>query len=473
MAKTEDIIAKLWRLCNILRESGITYPEYVTELTYLLFLKMAEETGAESSLPEGLRWHDLAARTGDAQFRFYKRQLKRLGLNTKGHLRKIFSNAETCLRQPKYLSLLVKEFDKIDWYAAREESALADLYEGLLEKNSTESKAGAGQYFTPRPLVESIVELVKPKVGEIIQDPACGTCGFLISADRYIKRATEDFEYLPKPKIKFQQTKAFYGIELVGQTHKLALMNAMLHNIQGRIQLGDALGQAGEKLPPADVILTNPPFGTKSGAGLPERSFPISTSNKQLAFLQHVYRGLKLGGRAAVVMPDLQGNAAPEVLADLMDKCNLHTVLRLPTGIFYAQGVKTNVYFFTRGKTPIGNTRQVWIYDMRSNLPTFNKSNLLTRTHFAEFEKAFGSDPHGKSTRMDEGEQGRFRCFSRDNIREHGDSLDITWLVGGETDETRNSRSPDVLANQITKFLQNALKEMKALQAEASQTHER
>lgn len=467
MAKTRDIVSKLWNLCNILREAGIAYPEYVTELTYLIFLKMAHETGTESNLPNGLRWPDLANKTGDAQFRFYKKQLEKLGADTKGHVRKIFSNAETCLRQPKHLSLLIREFDKIDWYAAREESALADLYEGLLEKNSTESKSGAGQYFTPRPLVESIVELVKPKLGEIIQDPACGTAGFLIAADRYTKRAENNFQGLPKRKIKFQQTRAFYGVELVEQTHKLALMNAMLHNIYGKVLWGDALGRTGEKLPPADVILTNPPFGSKPGAGLPDRDFPFQTSNKQLAFLQHVYLGLKPGGRAAVVLPDLQGNAAPEILDDLMDKCNLHTVLRLPTGIFYAQGVKTNVYFFTRGKTDTSNTMQVWIYDLRSNLPTFNKSNPLTRAHFAGFETAFGSDPYGKSERQDEGEQGRFRCFSRDHIREQGDSLDITWLVDGKTTKTKNNQSPDVIANQITKRLHNAMKELKALQVDA------
>lgn len=466
MAKTQDIVSKLWNLCNILREAGITYPEYVTELTYLIFLKMAHETGTESDLPHGLRWPDLANKTGNAQFRFYKRQLEKLGADTKGHVRKIFSNAETCLRQPKHLSLLIKAFDKIDWYAAREESALADLYEGLLEKNSTESKSGAGQYFTPRPLVESIVELVQPKLGEVIQDPACGTAGFLIAADRYIKRSQSNFQSLPKRKIEFQRTRAFYGVELVEQTHKLALMNAMLHNIYGKVVWGDALGNAGEKLPPADVILTNPPFGTKSGAGLPDRSFPFPTSNKQLAFLQHAYLGLKPGGRAAVVMPDLQGNASPEVLANLMDKCDLHTVLRLPTGIFYAQGVKTNVYFFTRGKTDTGNTKEVWIYDLRSNMPMFNKSNPLTRAHFAEFEKAFGSDPSGKSKRKDEGDQGRFRCFSRDYIRENNDSLDIAWLNENRGNKPTTTAPPDIISKQIETQLRFALKELGALTRE-------
>jgi len=467
MAKGQDIILKLWNLCNILREAGITYPEYVTELTYLIFVKMAHETGTETGLPNGLRWEDLAQKSGEAQFRFYQRQLAKLGTDTKGRVRKIFANAETCLRQPKHLSLLVQQFDKIDWYAAREESVLADLYEGLLEKNSTESKAGAGQYFTPRPLIESIVELVKPTIGEIIQDPACGTAGFLISADRYIKRSTSNFTDLPKQRIKFQRERAFYGIELVEKTHKLALMNAMLHNIYGKIVLGDALGEAGDGLPPADVILTNPPFGTKAGEGLPDRDFPTPTSNKQLAFLQHIYLGLKPGGRAAVVMPDLQGHAASEVLGDLMDKCDLHTVLRLPTGIFYAHGVKTNVYFFTRGKGDTSDTKQVWIYDMRNRMPAFGKRTPLTRAHFANFEKVYGSDPYGRSKRQEQGEQGRFRCFSRDYVHQHGDTLDISWLTDGEAIESKNSKSPDALASQIMKRLQRALKELRALQADA------
>jgi type I restriction enzyme M protein len=468
MPNTENIIGRLWRLCSILRESGITYPEYVTELTYLLFLKMAQETGTENKLPEGLRWSDLAEKTGSEQFDFYRTQLKQLGSRTKGQVKQIFSDAETSLRQAKHLTLLVGEFDKIDWYEAREESALADLYEGLLEKNSSESKSGAGQYFTPRPLIETIVEVTKPKAGEIIQDPACGTGGFLIAADRYIKQGTENFASLSKSQIEFQRNKAFFGVELVAQTYKLALMNAMLHNIYGKILLGDALGESGGKLPPAQVILTNPPFGAKAGAGLPDRNFPVPTSNKQLAFLQHVYLGLKPGGRAAVVMPDLQGNSAPDVIANLMNRCNLHTVLRLPTGIFYAQGVKTNVYFFTRGKPDTGNTKEVWIYDLRSNVRTFNKSNPLTRANFSEFVTAFGSDPNGKSKRKDEGEEGRFRCFSRELIRENGNSLDISWLVDRDISESRNRQSPDELANQIMKGLRSALKELKALQVAAN-----
>jgi type I restriction enzyme M protein len=473
MPHTQDIVQKLWNLCNILKDDGVNYHQYVTELTFLLFLKMAQETNTEDQIPAGYRWGDLETKNEAEMLTFYKKLLLHLGTEAKNQrVQEIFVNASTSLRQPRHLKELVTQIDKIEWYEAREEGTLSELYEGLLERNAQESKSGAGQYFTPRPLIDCMVDLIQPQPGEVIQDPACGTAGFLIAADRYIKQQTDNHTKLSEKKAEWQEKSAFVGVELVEDTHRHALMNAMLHGIYGPIHLGDTLGSVGEGLDKADVILTNPPFGTKKGGGLPSRKFTYPTSNKQLCFLQHIYRGLrkatdsKPGGRAAVVIPDLQGSAAPEVLADLMDKCDLHTVLRLPTGIFYAQGVKTNVYFFTRGKIDTGNTKQVWIYDLRSNLPTFNKSNPLARAHFAEFEKAFGSDPHGKSKRKDEGEKGRFRCFSREQIRELGDSLDITWLVDGETTETKNSQSPEALASQIMKRLHNAMKELKELQAD-------
>src|SRR5690606_2356464 len=222
-----------------------------------------------------------------------------------------------------------------------------DMYEGLLERNASETKSGAGQYFTPRPLIDCMVALINPQPGEVIQDPALGTGGFLIAADRYITANTEDLFALKTAQQKFQKFDAFMGMELVPDVHRLAMMNLMLHGIEGYISLADTLSPAGADLPKADVIMTNPPFGTKKGGGRPTRDdFIFPTSNKQLAFLEHVYRGLKPGGRAAVVVPDnvlFEDNTGREIRADLMGKCNLHTILRLPTGIFYAQGVKTNV----------------------------------------------------------------------------------------------------------------------------------
>lgn len=461
----QDITAKLWYLCNILREAGITYPEYVTELTYLLFLKMSQETRSERDLPKGYRWSDLTSRKGQEQFQFYKTLLRTLGDSKRAGVSEIFADAETCLSQAKHLTLLVEEFDAIDWYSAREETALADLYEGLLEKNSTESKSGAGQYFTPRSLIDSIVNVTKPRIGEIIQDPACGTAGFLIAADRFIKQHTDDYSKLTERQLAFQRERAFVGIELVPKTHKLALMNAMLHGIYGPILLGDALGETGASVTRADIILTNPPFGTKRGAGLPSRPFPIPTSNKQLAFLQHIYLGLKPAGRAAVVMPDLQGSTARRVCTDLMEKCNLHTVLRLPMGIFYALGVKTNVLFFTRGNTDSKNTSSVWIYDLRTNMPRFGKRTPLTREHFVQFEEAYGEKADGTGKRTDQGPTSRFRQFSREDIQADGGNLDIVWL-NERRSTTSIQKSPNQLIREVAKNLRVVLKELDSLAKE-------
>jgi type I restriction enzyme M protein len=465
MQTTNDIVQKLWNLCSLLREDGVTYHEYVTELTYLLFLKMLKETGREDVLPKGQRWDDLAGRSGVEQLDFYKRLLLNLGALGSARVRDIYTDASTTLRQPKTLTELVKHIDGLQWYSETREH-MGDLYEGLLEKNATEVKSGAGQYFTPRPLVESMVALVKPQPGERVQDPAAGTGGFLIAADRYVKDQTDDLFTLPEKQQRFQKAEAFYGMELVPDTRKLALMNLMLHDIEGDLRLGDTLSPQGAALEPADVILTNPPFGTKKGGGRPTRDdFTFPTSNKQLAFLEHIYRGLKPGGRAAVVVPDnvlFEDNVGAAIRADLMDKCDLHTVLRLPTGIFYAQGVKTNVLFFTRGKTDKGTTKTVWVYDLRANMPSFGKRTLLTRDHFREFEEAFGEDPLGRSKRQDQGEQGRFRPFTREYIRSRGDNLDISWRDESEGSED-DILKPETIAAQIRNQLHLALDEVNAL----------
>ena len=356
-------------------------------------------------------------------------------------MQEIFANASSFIKKPATLSTLVAEIDKLDWYSARQEG-LGDLYEGLLEKNANEKKSGAGQYFTPRPLIDSMVAVMRPTLDDIIQDPAAGTGGFLIASNRYLREHSDPDAWTEVQQRKYRRN-TFYGMEHVQDAHRLALMNLMLHGLDSDpyaagIRYGDTLGQEGEALckQGATLILTNPPFGTKKGGGLPTRTdFTFPTSNKQFCFLQHIYRGLKPGGRAAVVQPDnvlFEGNTGRQIRADLMDKCNLHTILRLPTGIFYAQGVKTNVLFFTRGETDKGNTREVWVYDLRANMPQFGKRTVLTRAHFAEFEAAFGDDPLGSAKslaqRKDTGEAGRFRRFTRDWIAERGDNLDIAWL---------------------------------------------
>lgn len=469
MPNTQDIVQKLWNLCHILRDDGITYLQYVTELTYLLFLKMAKETGTEEQLPEGYRWSDLEKREGTELLTFYKQLLIHLGTHGSARVQAIFANASTTFRQPVNLRKVVAAIDALDWYSAKHEG-LGDLYEGLLEKNAEETKGGAGQYFTPRPLIECMVALTKPQAGELVQDPAAGTGGFLINADRYIKARTDDLFKLGEQLQLFQRRQAFYGMELVADVQRLALMNAMLHDIEGDILLGDTLGPSGAQLPKANLILTNPPFGTKKGGGGPTRDdITYTTSNKQLVFLQHIYRGLKPEGRAAVVLPDnvlFEEGVGQRVRADLMDKCDLHTILRLPTGIFYAQGVKTNVLFFTRGKTDKGNTTRVWIYDMRTNAPSFGKRTPLTRGHFAAFEKVYGEDSLGRSARVDEGEGGRFRCFGREEIAKRGDNLDILWLKDESVVDHAALPEPEEIAGEIVARLQAALEEMEGLREE-------
>ncbi|MFM7886853.1 MAG: N-6 DNA methylase [Pseudanabaena sp.] len=462
---TRDIVTKLWNLCNILRDDGITYNEYVTELTYLLFLKMLAETGKESRLPENYRWQDLDGREGLEQLEFYKQLLLDLGSAQKVNdpaVLAIFTDAQTKLRKPTNLKSLTDAIDSLDWFSAREEG-LGNLYEGLLEKNAAEKKSGAGQYFTPRPLIDAIVRLIKPQAGEIIQDPAAGTAGFLVAADRYIKEQTNELYALDAKAQDFQIQQAFRGLELVPDTHRLCLMNLLLHGIESAVDCGDSLSPDGETLGKADVILTNPPFGTKKGGGRPTRSdFSITaeTSNKQLAFVEHIYRALKTNGRAAIVLPDnvlFEDNTGRKLRQELMNLCDLHTILRLPTGIFYAQGVKTNVLFLTRGKSDRGNTKAVWVYDMRANTNTFGKTRQLTLTDFAEFEAAFGDDPYGKSPRIDQGEEGRFRCFTREQIRDRNDNLDIAWLRDTSDDPEDEMTEPEEIALAIATHLKNAL----------------
>lgn len=470
---TQDIVGKLWNLCNVLKDDGVTYQQYVTELTYLLFLKMAEETGQEGKLPEGRRWKDLVAQSAPDRLRFYEDLLRDFGREGKGIVQEIYVNSSTFIKKPATLSMLVTEIAKIDWYSAKAEG-LGDLYEGLLQKNANEKKSGAGQYFTPRVLIDSMVAVMQPSPDDTIQDPAAGTGGFLIAAHHYIDTHFDKTSWTEAQQRKYAQS-TFYGMEHVQDTHRLALMNLMLHGIDNEgeagINYGDTLSPQGAALKKATLMLTNPPFGTKKGGGLPDRDdFTYPTSNKQFAFLQHIYRGLREGGRAAVVLPDnvlFEGNIGKSIRADLMDKCNLHTILRLPTGIFYAQGVKTNVLFFTRGKTDKGNTKEVWIYDMRANMPQFGKRTELKRDHFADFEIAYGTDPLGAAAslknRIDTGDQGRFRRFTRAQIADRSDSLDISWLKDDSVEDAADLPAPEVLAQSAMGELEAALAQLQEI----------
>lgn len=466
---TQEIVSKLWNLCNVLRDDGITYHQYVTELTYILFLKMAKETGAESQIPEAYRWDELTTKSGIELKKFYKELLNHLGENCTGRVRAIYQGAATNIDEPKNLEKIVATIDGLDWFSAREEG-LGNLYEGLLEKNANEKKSGAGQYFTPRVLIDVMTRLVKPQAGERCNDPACGTFGFMIAAHQYVSDQTDKFFDLDADTAKFEREEAFTGVELVHDAHRLALMNAMLHDIEGEITLGDTLSNIGKSMKGYDVVLTNPPFGTKKGGERATRDdFTFSTSNKQLNFLQHIYRSLNADGkaRAAVVLPDnvlFADGEGEKIRVDLMDKCNLHTVLRLPTGIFYAQGVKTNVLFFTREETDKGNTKEVWFYDLRTNMPSFGKTNPLKAEHFADFETAFEAvDRHAV---QDE----RFSAFTREQIAEKGNSLDLGLIRDNSIVDYEDLPDPiesgeEAIAQleEAADLLMSVVKELKAL----------
>lgn len=481
MTTTQEIVAKLWNLCNILRDDGVTYSEYVTELTYLLFLKMMAETGNEKRIPSEWRWGELARREGLDQLTHYKRALTSLGdpdeKDEDGNRKlkdplvlAIFTDAQTRLRKPANLKSLTTAIDDLDWFDAREEG-LGDLYEGLLQKNAEDKKSGAGQYFTPRPLIDCLVRLTKPKLGERIQDPAAGTGGFIVAAHLRICAENNGLFGLGDG-VAERQIRACYTLaELVPDTHRLCLMNLMLHGIEGDAKSMDTLTADGAALPRADLILTNPPFGTKKGGGRPARddfSTTADTSNKQLAFVEHIVRALKPGGRAAVVVPDnvlFEDGTGRRLRGMLMDWCDLHTILRLPTGIFYAQGVKTNVLFFIRNADGAqkGGTEAVWVYDMRAGAPSYGKTRPLRTEDFAEFEAAYGDDPYGRAERQDQGEEGRFRRFTREQVRERGDNLDITWLRDSEGEAEDGLTDPDHITAAILGHLREATREIEAL----------
>ena len=494
---TQDLVAKLWNLCNLLRDDGVTYHEYINELTYLVFLKMVDETGTDNNIPAGYRWADLEHYDSATRLEEYKKLLIHLGSHGTTITKAIYANASTVIRKPVTLNKLVSEIDKLDWYSAKTEG-LGDMYEGLLEINAGEKKSGAGQYFTPRVLINAMVELMKPNLDDVIVDPTAGTGGFLISAHHYLKQHN-DIEALEPDAYDKYQHKTFYGMELVPDTRRLAMMNLMLHDLavdddSSGILYGDTLSNEGKALPPASLILANPPFGTKQGGGVPTRDDLITyTSNKQLAFLHLMYlRMLKPGGRAAVVLPDnvlFEGSTGQTIRKDLMEKCNLHTILRLPTGIFYAAGVKTNVLFFSKPndvKQDKGQTKNVWVYDMRSNMPQFGKRTVLTQAHFDEFYQAVGSDltqvdeaarhsfikNHQHGSEIGNIDTCRLRCFSREDIAKKDDALDLAWIRDDKAEDSTNLPEPDVLINEALEEMAGAMHELQAILVELGSAEE-
>lgn len=452
-----ELVNKLWRLCAVLRKDGITYPQYVSELTYLLFLKMMKETGREEGLvPVGLRWIDLITCPPDRSLDHYRTMLSNLGDPSKGaHVAviRIFGGATTVLRDPRNLQMLTDAIDRMAWFSEGEDR-FGDIYEGLLQKNAEETKRGAGQYFTPRVIIDLIVEILKPSSGEIVQDPAAGTGGFLVSSVRAARRNGQDVKVS--------------GMENVQDTYRLLLMNLYLHGIgDEEVHLGDTLSDDSRKLGRPDIILTNPPFGPAGGR--PTRSDLAITGNVasyQLPFVEHCIDALSPGGRAAIVIPDnvlFEGGRALALRQKLMDRCELHTILRLPTGIFYAAGVRTNVLFFNKGTDAGPGTSETWIYDLRANMQAFGKTAPITDTDFADFVASYGSDRNGHAKRTDKGEDGRFRRFTRDEISARDDSLDISWLMDDSLGFEASLENPDDIALAILDHLRAAVQQIEAL----------
>lgn len=474
--KTSEIVQKLWNLCNVLRNGGVSYKDYLNELTFILFLKMAQETGADRKIPKGYRWDNLIAKSGTELKVFYNNLLSVLGgknedkddlkVSIPQEVVDIYKGAVSSIDEPKYLEKIIKDINELDWFSAKEEG-LGDLYEGLLEKTVSEKKSKAGQYFTPRPLINVMTELVKPQPGEICNDPACGTFGFMIAAHQYVKEHTDDFMDLDSDTAKFESSEAFSGCELVADTHRLALMNAMLHNINSKIYKGDTLSPLGENFKNYDVVLTNPPYGSGKGDKISRTDLLYPTSIKELNFLQHIYRSLKANGkaRAAAVLPDnvlFANHDGENVRVELMDKCNVHTILRLPTGIFYAKGVKTNVVFFTRGRSDKGNTKEVWFYDLRSHMRTFGVRTPLTEDDFSDFIKAYTAEDRYAV------EDPRWSVFTRDEIEKKGNTLDL-GLIKEEKREVSLSelvtQSEDLLSEfkDVMSSLETIVSELKEL----------
>lgn len=478
----EEIANKLWNLCNVLRDDGVTYHQYLNELTYILFLKLSEVKNFEKHIPEEYRWRGFVEEHDNNEaFVRYRKFLAEISNETSSDsIKEIYTNASTSLRKPVNFNTLVQAIDKIDWYEQNDRDVMGDIYESLLEKNAGEKKSGAGQYFTPRPLINVMVDLVVPKLGERWNDPAAGTFGFMISADHYLRSKTDDYYKLDAKARKYQEEEAFSGVELVSDAHRLALMNARLHGMESKIYLGDTLTEFGKSLKNFDGVLANPPFGTKKGGERPSRDdLTFLSSNKQLNFLQHIYRSLKKDGkaRAAVVLPDnvlFEDGDGQRIRKDLMDKCNLHTILRLPTGIFYAAGVKTNVLFFTRGKTETGNTKGVWFYDMRTNVPSYGKRTPFTEKAFEDFIIAYtggitadkvevdydGEIDHKKRTAI---KDERWQYLTREAIAKKSDSLDLGLIADDSISNSEDLGEPADIAKEAMEELQSITAQLEAM----------
>jgi type I restriction enzyme M protein len=464
-----DVVQKLWGFCHTLRHDGIGYTDYVEQLTYLLFLKMAHEKGLE--LPKGCDWQALRNLSGTALLDGYTDILRTLGRQP-GLLGDIYSQSQSRFNKPTSLKQLIGRIDETEWTTLGVDVKAA-AYEGLLERAASEGKKGAGQLFTPRVLIHSIVRCMRPDPRANSQfticDPACGTGGFLVAAYEWLMGETKGGA-LDRAAAKRVKSKTYFGQDIGETPRRLSLMNLVLHGLEPSITLGDTIYE-----PPSgarfDCVLTNPPFGTKGANQAPDREdFTVATSNKQLNFVQHVLTVLKPGGRAAIVLPDncLFADQAGEVFKIVTEDCNLHTVLRLPRGTFtpYSTGVKANVVFFTKGQL----TETVWIYDARTNVPGITKKDRpLAPEHFKEFEHCYGSDPNGLAKRKEgdslagKGYLGgdRWRKFSIQEVRERDFKLDgLKWLREESLDDAGELPEPEDLATDAIAELEGAVEEL-------------
>lgn len=431
----QSIIKKVWTLATTLSGQGVGFTDYITQLTYLLFLKMDKENrelGEESAIPEGYQWEELTALDGTDLLMQYEETLDFLSRQD-NLIGTIFTKAQNKIDKPVYLKKVITMIDEEDWLL--EGDVKGAIYESILERNGQDKKSGAGQYFTPRPLIKAMVDCARPKITETVCDPACGTGGFLLAAFDYMRNQSQD-----KEKREFLRNEALSGTDNTALVVTLASMNLYLHGIgtdRSPIICADSLEKQPEKL--FDVILANPPFGTRPAGSvdIQRDDFITETKNNQLNFLQHIMMSLRNGGRAAVVLPDnvLFEGSGEAIRRKLLTDFNLHTILRLPTGIFYAQGVKANVLFFTKGEP----TRDVWFYDYRTGVKHTLANNKLERRHLNDFVSCYNPDNISARTETYNAESepnGRWRKYpAEDLLKRDKTSLDITWMKIEDTDD--------------------------------------
>jgi len=483
--ESASIVQRVWNYCNVLRDDGVSYGDYVEQLTYLLFLKMADEQtkppfSKPSTIPKGFDWQSLVSKDGTELETQYRLLLESLG-KEKGMLGVIFRKSQNRIQDPAKLKRLIELINNETW-SGMDIDVKGEIYEGLLQKNAEDTKSGAGQYFTPRALINAMVEVVHPEPGKTINDPACGTGGFIIVAHNFIsnpKNCQLDVE-----QKRFLRYSTFSGKDIVDSVARLCAMNLFLHGIGGDtspIEVGDSLiSDPGTRY---DFVLTNPPFGKKSsitltnGEGKADKEaltyerqdFWATTSNKQLNFLQHVKTLLKINAKAAIVVPDnvlFEGGAGETVRRKILHECDVHTLLRLPTGIFYAQGVKANVLFFDRrpaSETP--QTDKLWIYDLRTNKHFTLKTNQLRYEDLKDFVSCY--NPMNRHERK---ENERFKAFTyTELVQRDKANLDIFWLKDESLEDTENLPPPEVLAAEITENLQSALEQFNSIREELAE----